>query len=462
MKKILICAISNNYRSSFVNYQFECFKKFMGVDFDYILFDNSDDCYMEEYKRNCDYIGANYVKIQSSVNDSIDFIIQSVNSVMNFKGTALIVSLDLFLVREYNPLVRLENYSLIKSPDTHDFLIINFNELNNKENNNKITVEEYTHLTLNSAPPIFKEYKKNIFSVYDDVFLKYESNDEGRLREISEDNLFTFLCNILIDWNIPYDEQNKYIISFSLYGNNPRYTHNAIINAILAQKIYKGWICRFYYDNTVPNNIIEILESFNNVNLVKVDTTSSIASAEKMFWRFYPASENDVAVMIVRDADAWLGFRDAFLVKKWIESDKMFHIIRDHCYHTVRIMGGMWGVKRGKLPQLKNICQEQVKQIKSHGADQNFMSDVIYPLIVDSSIIHVSNGYKNDKFIQFESYPKILEFIPGIDIEKANDLNPTYMGTLCEACNKTHTFFIGGAFINQLQTTRDILISYGL
>lgn len=54
----------------------------------------------------------------------------------------------------------------------------------------------------------------------------------------------------------------KKVISFSLYGDNPKYTIGAIKNVDLQlnQKIYKDWIFRFYVNNSVPKKIIDELK----------------------------------------------------------------------------------------------------------------------------------------------------------------------------------------------------------
>ena len=53
----------------------------------------------------------------------------------------------------------------------------------------------------------------------------------------------------------------KKIISFSLWGSNPKYTIGAIRNAELTPIIYPGWVSRFYCGLSVPINIINKLKS---------------------------------------------------------------------------------------------------------------------------------------------------------------------------------------------------------
>jgi hypothetical protein len=53
----------------------------------------------------------------------------------------------------------------------------------------------------------------------------------------------------------------KKIISFSLWGDNPKYTVGAIKNAELALSIYPDWICRYYIGKSTPQEIIDELKS---------------------------------------------------------------------------------------------------------------------------------------------------------------------------------------------------------
>ncbi len=59
----------------------------------------------------------------------------------------------------------------------------------------------------------------------------------------------------------------KKIISFSLWGDNPKYTIGAIRNAELTPIIYPGWISRFYCGESVPTEIIKTLISLPNTEV---------------------------------------------------------------------------------------------------------------------------------------------------------------------------------------------------
>ena len=124
----------------------------------------------------------------------------------------------------------------------------------------------------------------------------------------------------------------KKVISFSLYGNNPKYTLGAIKNMDLHlnQEIYKDWVLRFYINNTVPKKIIDELKS-KHAEIINMD--NSYLNNFGMFWRFIILEDNNVDIFIVRDVDSRISKREENAVNEWIMSDKQIHIIRDHPHH---------------------------------------------------------------------------------------------------------------------------------
>lgn len=190
----------------------------------------------------------------------------------------------------------------------------------------------------------------------------------------------------------------KKIISFSLWGTNPIYNIGAIKNSELAKTIYPDWVCRYYVGKSVPTEIIEKLNSFDNTEIILMDTDGDWTG---MFWRFYPSSEDDVDVVIVRDCDSRLNEREKNAVDEWLESDKGFHIMKDHPYHNIEILGGMWGSKKGTIHNMKTKIDEYVKG-NFWQVDQFFLKDIIYPLIKDNCVVH-------DEFFNNKPFPSKRE-----------------------------------------------------
>ncbi len=190
----------------------------------------------------------------------------------------------------------------------------------------------------------------------------------------------------------------KKIISFSLWGANPVYNVGAIRNAELAKEIYPDWICRFYYGRSTLNETLEKLKSFDNVELIDMEVDGDWTG---MFWRFYPASDNDVDITIVRDCDSRLNMREKYAVEEWLNSDKGFHIMRDHPAHGTEILGGMWGSKKGAIKNMKLLIDEYIKG-NFWQVDQNFLREKIYPIVRLDSIVH-------DDYFENKPFPKPRE-----------------------------------------------------
>lgn len=177
----------------------------------------------------------------------------------------------------------------------------------------------------------------------------------------------------------------KKIISFSLWGDLPLYCVGAIKNSILAKEIYPDWICRFYISKDVPEKYVDILKKTSNCEIIFKDTPNFFW--EGLFWRFEPASDTDVSIMISRDTDSRLNYREKAAVDEWLKSNKSFHIMRDHHYHTSNIMGGMWGVKNPKLSNMSELIKNMKSETR-YNSDQIFLSKIIYPIISDDCCIH--------------------------------------------------------------------------
>ena len=188
----------------------------------------------------------------------------------------------------------------------------------------------------------------------------------------------------------------KRIISFSLWGKDPFYFKGAIENVKLQPEIYPGWTCRFYVDDTVPENAVKELKELGAEIYMMPRSDGNYG----MFWRFSPLDDLDIERFIVRDTDCRLNIREADAVEEWIESDKQFHIMRDNVQHImVPICGAMWGSKSGEYEydrRLKEWLLKNQHRIFSHPRgkyffiDQSFLGEVIWPLIINKHIAHES------------------------------------------------------------------------
>lgn len=174
-------------------------------------------------------------------------------------------------------------------------------------------------------------------------------------------------------------------ICFSLWGDKPTYTIGAVKNADLAARLFPDWTCVFYCFDSVPADIIKELKSRPNVLVRRVNGEYNSSDSRGMFHRFLPADEEGVEYMMSRDTDSRLSERERLAVEAWIDSGADLHVMRDHPYHGVPVLGGMWGVKGGKL---KGIARdmEEFQPSSDKGQDQAFLWEWVWGKVKDGEL----------------------------------------------------------------------------
>jgi hypothetical protein len=181
----------------------------------------------------------------------------------------------------------------------------------------------------------------------------------------------------------------KKVISFSLWGNNITYNIGAIKNAELAKDLYPDFECWFYiHQETVPEDTIKKLQEFNNTKIIF--KSGDLNKIKPMMWRFESIDDPEVEIMMSRDTDARFLLREKLAVDEWLNSTKLFHIMRDHPHHNFVILGGMFGTKKiPQLPSWSNIMKKIIQE-GDRNYDQDFLRDYIYPIIKNNSTIHAT------------------------------------------------------------------------
>jgi hypothetical protein len=195
----------------------------------------------------------------------------------------------------------------------------------------------------------------------------------------------------------------KKIISFALWGDNPKYTTGAIKNANISKEFYPDWISRFYIHKDVDISIINEIKSIQNTEISIVNETPDWKS---MFWRFLPVFDNDTECFICRDCDSRLSDREVAAVNEWSNSDKLVHIMRDHPWHRFVMLGGMIGFKKEAFEILINSLRN-FNPTNEYGTDYVFFDNVLYPQVKGLSLVH-------DEFFEKKPFPtkrKNFEFV---------------------------------------------------
>ena len=199
------------------------------------------------------------------------------------------------------------------------------------------------------------------------------------------------------------------VISYSLYGNNPIYIHGALENCLRRDKFFRDWEIKFYINSTVPENIINELHDRGAI-CINISDDKQFANS---MWRFLPASDNNVDYFISRDCDSRLSLRDSVGVQEWIESEKDFHIIRDHPIgHSWPMNAGMWGSRGGSIANISNLIESYIAShpylVSEKTIDQLFLKEIIYPKAINSLLLH-------DEYFNYEGIGRSIKLLRSYD-----------------------------------------------
>jgi tetratricopeptide (TPR) repeat protein len=183
--------------------------------------------------------------------------------------------------------------------------------------------------------------------------------------------------------------RERNIIAFSLFGGDSKYCEPAVLNVLEQPNIYPHWVCRFYVDGSVPENVIDRLRA-GGAQIVQVQGPA--VQWPGPMWRLLALDDPQAHRILFRDADAVISRREAGAVEQWLASGKRFHMMRDWGSHTELMMAGLWGVVAGSLPPLNELMQRfmSVPLQSQHFADQYFLRQYVWPYARASLMQHDS------------------------------------------------------------------------
>jgi len=191
--------------------------------------------------------------------------------------------------------------------------------------------------------------------------------------------------------------------SFCLYGpRNSRYYLPLLENIRIASQHFPDWKVYIYIAPDVDPEYVKVLESYSNVVL----RPTGVRGDANMIRRFTAIDEPDVELMLVRDADSLIHWRDRWAISRFIEQPEyVAHTVRDHVDHTARLMGGLWGLRKSA----GIVVADEYVVFKNNPVDfgiahdQNFLRGIIYPKVSDRLLVHYSNGriYEGERGEEF-------------------------------------------------------------
>ena len=152
------------------------------------------------------------------------------------------------------------------------------------------------------------------------------------------------------------------VIAYTLFGTNQFYYDKIRDVSKQIQKLYPDWKMRVYHDSSINRSVVCDIECQTDDNGTLIDNSDfcdlsdfkAVSNGKIVrpveyvlprMWRFLAVGDSFIDIMMSRDTDSYIFQRELDSVNVWLNSDKLFHIMRDHPQHTVEILAGMWGFK---------------------------------------------------------------------------------------------------------------------
>jgi len=217
---------------------------------------------------------------------------------------------------------------------------------------------------------------------------------------------------------------NQRVIAFTYFTQNSshkseesrHYFEGILANLKLMEDLYPGYVMRVYYeaDSAREQELCNIYCNNKNIHLcpaVNNPRFGKISGLYPLIWRFLPALDPQVSVLMSRDLDSRLSEREVAAVQQFIASDSKIHVMRDNPNHGTSMMGGMWGAKLD-APLRSNFKEAFRKAFKdpvafaaraSGGWDQIALRRYVWPWAKKITFAH--DSYTCRKFSYTHPFP---------------------------------------------------------
>lgn len=202
--------------------------------------------------------------------------------------------------------------------------------------------------------------------------------------------------------------QKRRVLSYCLFGNNSFNKYSKQVKEFVKEAVnltmYREWGIRLYHEGIIPTKFITNIQAINpNVDFCDVRdlqfTYPNMTAVNGRIWRFVPMADETLDVTCVRDVDSPLILRDEEAVKEWLQSNKLFHCMRDNIYHYQEILGGMWCFRNSKNRTLgktlmwkmyKSAARRTPFKEAKKSNDQDILRTIVWPAVVDDILQHDS------------------------------------------------------------------------
>jgi len=195
--------------------------------------------------------------------------------------------------------------------------------------------------------------------------------------------------------------------SFCLYGPpKSLYYQGLLENIQLIQQHFPDWVTYVYLGSDVSQSFEDTLRSYASVRIRR----TGLSNFDNRMFRYFAIDEDDVELMMVRDADSRIHERDRWAIHDFLnKSTYLVHAIRDHPEHSVPMLAGLWGIRKSAGLYMRKEYEDFKKTPKpcSYGEDQCFLTEKVYNVLFSNILVHVSSKeitylHENFKVFPFE------------------------------------------------------------
>jgi hypothetical protein len=172
-------------------------------------------------------------------------------------------------------------------------------------------------------------------------------------------------------------------VSYSLYGSHGIYVEGILLSIRSYQLQFPAIRVICFVGDQVPD---ATLASLNDLGVMVVRMAGKPEDASAMLWRYDAPLHVTCDYYLFRDADSRASDRERLVLSQWIESGKVFLIIRDHPHHVQLIMGGLFSMRGKSLSMVSFLDLIRSDDIVSYGLDQRIL-ERLYPKIIAQSMV---------------------------------------------------------------------------
>jgi hypothetical protein len=199
------------------------------------------------------------------------------------------------------------------------------------------------------------------------------------------------------------------VFSYSLFGDSPKYTHGTLANARIIGERFPDALMYVYTADSVPIDIRNKLTAMPHVRVIPV---SNKEGTRGTLDRFLAIDASECDIMFVRDADSRIHDRDVACIEDFLaDPTKMMQIVRDHKYHTSRIMACSFALRKGAMNvTMSSLIAASGVYGATYGCDQYFLVAKFY------TKHYLEKAQIYDRYGKFEPAAMLTPFrVPIID-----------------------------------------------